>query len=52
VFVVAILVVPIKVRDVADASVGIGIYLFAAAVVLSMAVSTMVERLIRRSGEP
>ncbi len=48
VFVVAILIVLIKAQDLADAEAGIGIYLFAAAVILSMIASVSVERLARR----
>ena len=50
VFVVAILVVLIKAQDLADAEAGIGIYLFAAAIVLSMIASVTVERLARGAG--
>lgn len=42
VFVVAILIVLIKSKDIADATAGIGIYLFTAAILLSMFASTLI----------
>mgnify|MGYP006300077829 CR=1 FL=1 len=48
VFIVAMIVVLVKSKDLADAEAGIGIYLFAAAVILSMIASMSVEQLSRQ----
>ncbi len=48
VFVVAILIVLVKSKDIADAHAGPGIYLFAGAVVLSMIVTEMIERMAKQ----
>jgi len=52
VFIVAMIVVLVKSKDLADAEAGIGIYLFAAAVTLSMIASMSVERLSKRAAMP
>ena len=49
VFIVAMLVVLVKAKDLADAEAKIGIYLFGGAVLTSMFASLVVERLARRA---
>ena len=51
VFVVAILIVAAKLRDLTQVQPRIGIYLFGLAIILSMLATTRVERLARRSGK-
>ena len=51
VFVVAILIVAAKLRDLTQVQPRIGIYLFGLAIILSMLVTTRVERLAQRPGK-
>ncbi|MCF6153151.1 paraquat-inducible protein A [Candidatus Kuenenia stuttgartiensis] len=46
VFIVAILVILIKTRDIADANAQIGIYFFACAIMLSIAATMMIEKMV------
>ncbi|MCF6149425.1 MAG: paraquat-inducible protein A [Candidatus Kuenenia sp.] len=46
VFIVAILIILIKTKDIADASAQTGIYLFAGAIVLSIIVTIMIEKIV------
>jgi paraquat-inducible protein A len=47
VFVVAILIVLVKARDVADANAAIGIYIFAGAIILSMLTTNVIYKMAR-----
>ena len=51
VFVVAILIVAAKLRDLTQVQPRIGVYLFGLAIILSMLITTRVNRLARRPGK-
>lgn len=50
VFIVAILIILIKTKDIADASAQTGIYLFAGAIILSIIATMMIEKIIHFKG--